>query len=70
MGCLASPDGGTKFIVAEVAVIKLARQDFRAGAATPSITDAGVQAFSRTFGLTARREIALVIAPLLPGIPE
>ena len=43
-------------IVRKLQIMKLRGQDSVPGLHTFRITDAGVQAFSRTFGLTARQE--------------
>ena len=53
-------------IVRKLQIIKLRGQDSVPGLHTFRITDAGVQAFSRTFGLTAhKRKSALQSAPFL-----
>jgi circadian clock protein KaiC len=57
-------------IVRKLQVIKLRGQDSVPGLHTFRITDAGVQAFSRTFGLTARKRNPPSDRRLCFGIPE
>jgi circadian clock protein KaiC len=57
-------------IVRKLQVIKLRGQDSVPGLHTFRITDAGVQAFSRTFGLTARKRNPPGGRRLCFGIPE
>jgi circadian clock protein KaiC len=57
-------------IVRKLQIIKLRGQDSVPGLHTFRITDAGVQAFSRTFGLTARKRNPPSDRRLSFGIPE
>jgi circadian clock protein KaiC len=57
-------------IVRKLQVIKLRGQDSVPGLHTFRITDAGVQAFSRTFGLTSRKRNPPSNRRLCFGIPE
>jgi circadian clock protein KaiC len=57
-------------IVRKLQIIKLRGQDSVPGLHTFRITDAGVQAFSRTFGLTARVRNPIGQRRLSFGIPE
>ena len=57
-------------IVRKLQIVKLRGQASVPGLHTFRITDAGVQAFSRTFGLTASRRSALGLKRLSFGIPE
>ena len=57
-------------IVRKLQIVKLRGQASVPGLRTFRITDAGVQAFSRTFGLTASRRSALGLKRLSFGIPE
>ena len=57
-------------IVRKLQIIKLRGQASVPGLHTFRITNAGVQAFSRTFGLTAGRRNALGLKRLSFGIPE
>jgi circadian clock protein KaiC len=57
-------------IVRKLQVIKLRGQDSVPGLHTFRITDAGVQAFSRTFGLTARKRNPPGNRRLSFGVPE
>ena len=57
-------------IVRKLQVIKLRGQDSVPGLHTFRITDAGVQAFSRTFGLTARKRNPASNRRLCFGVPE
>src|ERR1035438_1172628 len=57
-------------IVRKLQVVKLRGQDSVPGLHTFRITDAGVQAFSRTFGLTARKRNPPSDRRLCFGIPE
>jgi circadian clock protein KaiC len=57
-------------IVRKLQIVKLRGQDSVPGLHTFRITDAGVQAFSRTFGLTARKRNPPSGRRLCFGIPE
>jgi len=57
-------------IVRKLQIVKLRGQDSVPGLHTFRITDAGVQAFSRTFGLTARKRNPPGARRLCFGIPE
>jgi circadian clock protein KaiC len=57
-------------IVRKLQIIKLRGQNSVPGLHTFRITDAGVQAFSRTFGLTARKRVPPSGRRLSFGIPE